>query len=522
MAKVKQGFPLWASNLLVFGLLIVVVVAYFIWQVQQNKKVFIKDAKAHAKVVANVIQVTRGYYSPQVQLENMLSDALLVTASNFVEYLDSVEPLEPEELNAIVEKTGLDGIKIIRNGGMSVAAPSHWSPDLGCEEASLRVQETVLEKKGGKNYVKEQLLFCWPTKKPGYVVLGLSSDEEKVCSDCAPKNFPVLLSESLPDIPEILYVRFENLKTTDNSTETEPLVTILEQSDKLIAQVQLQLEDRTLILGLDAEDLELSLKLLWRNFFISSTALTLLGALLSFLLFRRQTFHLAQVRAFEKQLSKEREDGVLGRAAVSIAHEVRNPLNALNMGLQRLQLEGKEILPEHQRLVNHMLDAVRRTNGIVKGLLNYARPQAPRKQTMHLYQLVENMVDLYQPSCVENNIRVVKNLHFRGPISADPDLLGQVLENLLRNAIEAQPKSGFINLGVARKGHEIVLTIQNGGFSLPPEQAEQIFEPYFTTKTEGTGLGLSIARRIVQAHKGRMEVRCPKDDTLEIAIYLPL
>ena len=104
----------------------------------------------------------------------------------------------------------------------------------------------------------------------------------------------------------------------------------------------------------------------------------------------------------------------------------------------------------------------------------------------------------------------------------DPDLLGQVVENLLRNAIEAQPQGGFLHLEIGQKSRTIVLKVKNGGFPLPADEAERILEPYFTTKTKGTGLGLAIARRIIQAHQGRIEVRATGDGTVELAVYLPV
>lgn len=227
-------------------------------------------------------------------------------------------------------------------------------------------------------------------------------------------------------------------------------------------------------------------------------------------------------RSFERQLSKEREDAALGRAAATIAHEVRNPLNALGIGLQRLQIEENELNPEHQHLVGLMLDAVRRANGIVSGLLSYAGPQKPKHKIMYLDLLTENMLNLYQYRFTELDIRVTKRIDFREPISGDPDLLSQVVENLLKNAVEAQPHGGFLHMELERQNHEIVLKVRNGGFPLSPNQAERILEPYFTTKATGSGLGLPVAQRIVQAHGGHLEVKATEKDTVEIAIHLPI
>ncbi len=228
-----------------------------------------------------------------------------------------------------------------------------------------------------------------------------------------------------------------------------------------------------------------------------------------------------QVQQFERQISSERENASLGRSAAAIAHEIRNPLNALGMGLQRLRMEGDEIAEDHRHLIDLMLDSVKRANGSVEGLLRYARPQNASKREMRLDLLAEDMLDLYTAHARELGIGVSRKITFRESILGDPDLLGQVAENLLKNAIEAQPEGGFIQLTVERKNEEACFRVKNGGFALNPDEADRILNPYFTTKVDGTGLGLTISRRIVEAHGGRMEVSVPKTGVVEISVCLP-
>lgn len=224
---------------------------------------------------------------------------------------------------------------------------------------------------------------------------------------------------------------------------------------------------------------------------------------------------------YERQLSKEREDAVLGRATAAIAHEVRNPLNAIGMGLQRLQFEAGELTPEHQQLVSLMLDSLARANGIIGNLLSYTRPPKPKFGDMRLDLLIDNLMMFYLGVCEEKNIKLSKRFTFSESMSADRNLISQAIQNVILNAIEAQPQGGFIEIEMRRKGFEVILSVRNGGIIIPTEQAESVFEPYFTTKTQGTGLGLPIARRIVEAHGGHM--RCKMSDSaIEIVTYLPL
>jgi signal transduction histidine kinase len=239
-------------------------------------------------------------------------------------------------------------------------------------------------------------------------------------------------------------------------------------------------------------------------------------------LYRYQAAHLKEVRRFERELGLERENAALGRAAAAIAHEVRNPLNTLGMGLQRLQMEARGLSPDEEHRVGLMLDAVHRANSSMDGLLRYARPRRPAMQPMRLDRVVEDLLDLQSPQCEAQGITVSRDIPFRKSIPGDPDLLGQVVENLLKNAVEAQPGGGFIHVTVAAEHREACLKVRNAGFSLSPEDADQILEPYYTTKTDGTGLGLSISRRIATAHGGRMAVAVPEPGIVEISVCVPV
>ncbi|HAS50817.1 MAG TPA: two-component sensor histidine kinase, partial [Gammaproteobacteria bacterium] len=106
-------------------------------------------------------------------------------------------------------------------------------------------------------------------------------------------------------------------------------------------------------------------------------------------------------------------------------------------------------------------------------------------------------------------------------IPGDLDLLRQVLDNLLRNALEAQPQGGWLDIRLNPVAGGLELTLSNAGFSLPSEDAPRILEPWFTTKSTGAGLGLAISRRILVAHGGRLTVASPRPGELAVQLFLP-
>jgi signal transduction histidine kinase len=511
MEAAKRTFPFWITNLFIFGVLFAVVVTYFLWQIGQAKRAFLDHVQQHTQMVVGVIQLNvRGAVFSQEVTEEIL-ETFLGNTARFVDYLDSIEPFTAEEITAFADETNLAGITIYKDQGKIVEGPLKWYPGNSLPFNKVPHFEHLPK--------KHLYLFSWPRPGgTGKVVVGF----EAITIESLQNQLSLAhVAETISELPGVCYAELKETAAGDINNGKEIEVVMLKKEGKQVAEARVVVEGVEIVIGMCTDYLVLALNRLWRDFFIFTTVLVVLGSLLSYILYRQQLSQVLQARKYERQISKQREEATLGRAAASIAHEVRNPLNTLKMGLQRLQIEGQEISPEHRHLLDLMLDAVRRTNGIVSGLLNYARPKVPTQKPMRLDQLVEDILNLYIARCTELGIKVTHTIRYHEPIYGDPDLLHQAVENLFKNAFEAQPDGGFIHVELGREGSEVFLTIRNGGFLLPPYDAERILEPYFTSKTEGTGLGLSITQRIIQAHHGRITVGSKEKHTVEITLYLP-
>ncbi len=134
---------------------------------------------------------------------------------------------------------------------------------------------------------------------------------------------------------------------------------------------------------------------------------------------------------------------------------------------------------------------------------------------------MDQILSLYGQKSEERGIEVSFEILYDGLVNCDPDLMAEVVENLVKNAIEAQEGGGYIRIVLDRKDSYALISIENSGFDLDPGDAERILEPYFTTKTRGTGLGLAIAGRIVNVHGGRLELHVPLEGVLLVCVYLP-
>ncbi len=507
----KQRLPLWISNLVVFGLLFAAVMMYFLWQSVQARRAFTEHVDEHAQLVAEVIQLNaRGAVFSRSMVEEILLTFLGNTA-RFIEYLDSVESFTEEELSAFSAEQGLAGIAVSRDTGRDVSGPEGWTasafPACTAEPALHHMPAT------------HQYLLAWPRQdRQGCIIVGLEASGIELLE----KNLSIgHLTETLSKLPGICYAHIENAVQPSEPAEQMRDVCIQVTQDFPVAEVRLRAGSDELVVGLCADYLTATLHQVWRDFFIFSAFLAVMGGLLSFVLYRLQKSHLEQVRDYERQIAQEGQDGALGRAAASIAHEIRNPLNTIKMGLQRMQLEGGLEHPDHRHLVGLMLDAVRRANGTVSGLMRYTSRQEPNMQPVALSTLVSDVLSMYEPRCREQRIRTSVSMLFHGTVQGDPDMLHQAFENLFNNAVEAQPSGGFISVELSAAPQEVSLCICNAGCVISPAELGSMLDPYFTTKTDGTGLGLSIVRRIAEAHGGRIVVESRGGDRVAVMFVLP-
>jgi two-component system sensor histidine kinase HydH len=265
-------------------------------------------------------------------------------------------------------------------------------------------------------------------------------------------------------------------------------------------------------------------KSLW-SIIVLGLAILALGILGMGAIFYNQHSHIREIKALEAEVSRQERLSQLGNLAATVAHEIRNPLNSISMGLQRLKAEFHPTQDENQylRFIELMRGEVQRLNAIVEEFLSLARPldlKPAAVQVDELFQeltlLAENNAD---PAKVEIRIVTPPNLP---PLRADRNYLKQVLLNLILNGIQAMPDGGTLTLEARTSGKNFLLTVADTGTGMAPEVLARIFEPYFTTKTNGSGLGLAIARRIVLAHGGTISVGSEADRGSQFRVSLPL
>ncbi|HEX2999375.1 MAG TPA: ATP-binding protein, partial [Armatimonadota bacterium] len=224
------------------------------------------------------------------------------------------------------------------------------------------------------------------------------------------------------------------------------------------------------------------------------------------------------------------------RVAAGIAHEVKNPLVAVRTFAELLpeQYEDPEFRDGFSKLV---LQEVDRIDGLIAQLLNYARPKPPKLEPVDLNKLIQETLQLVNYQFTRQQILIQNKLSTGLPlIMADVSQIRQVILNIILNATQVMPDGGSLRLTTrvpwATPKHDaasyllptaemVEVEIANSGPQIPQDQREQLFEPFFSTRSNGTGLGLSICKRIITEHHGQIWVSTTEDGLTAFLLRLP-
>jgi len=232
-------------------------------------------------------------------------------------------------------------------------------------------------------------------------------------------------------------------------------------------------------------------------------------------------------------------DEELTRLTGELAHEVKNPLSTIKVNLKLAEEALQDVdlsdpgrvlwdqcrqkLAGASRKIEIVQKETDRLEQIVEAFLKYVRHPELQLETVDLNELVGDMVDFYSPQAYTHSLTVRQGL-FHAPLvcRVDAGALKQVLLNLFINAQQAMNADGELMIHTARRGQYAVIHVNDTGCGIPAEMLATLFRPYHSSRSGGTGLGLATAKKIIEAHKGRISVHSEQGKGTSFAIELPL
>ena len=244
--------------------------------------------------------------------------------------------------------------------------------------------------------------------------------------------------------------------------------------------------------------------------------------------FNEMVEKLREREALEKRLYEAEHLSRVGQLASGIAHEIRNPLNYINLAVDHLKSDMLSGCGDRQEELNILIDKikeeVRRANYMIINFMNYGRPLKLRKTAIAYGELLNKVLPVVDERFLQQGVKISVDLPQDLPIlKVDPELIRNCILNFLNNGAQAMPDGGVITLEaeVSPVAGMVRLSFKDTGHGISEDDIPKIFQPYFTTKDVGIGLGLAITERIIKEHGGTIEVKSGLGEGTQFLVDVP-
>lgn len=235
---------------------------------------------------------------------------------------------------------------------------------------------------------------------------------------------------------------------------------------------------------------------------------------------------ITELKKYEEEAKRAERLSALGNLAASVAHEIRNPLNAISITAQRLKSEfvPQKDKEEYISFTKLILDEIKRLDNIINQFLSLAKAQKLNLVPTAMDVFLNQVADLIKIEAGQKGVGVSTDIDKLPEVRIDREEMKKALLNVMLNAIQATDSNGrlIVRSYAADDNRMVFIEVEDSGKGIPKEKLSRIFQPYFSTKEKGTGLGLSIAYRIISDHKGRIEVKSEEGKGTIFTIKLPV
>jgi len=484
-------------------------------------------------------------------LEESVAEYLL-QAAHRIDQMDKEKTLTPPDLQSLTEQVVATSIEIYDQKGnllRSSSAPASKRKPLPRE--LVEKKRSVVIDLFGKPFKGDQWFSVVLSRKitPGFIALRFNGEQmkrlfrqfaiQRAISDLTPRQDILFISVLDADLYTLAHSdsaflgRREEDLFLKNSLQSDQSLSRLYRSAKgeevfeVAKSFSLKNQPMGLIrIGYSPKEIHPVLSQIKKNVFLSILFFLILGISAIALIWANQNRHLRKVKEMEDRVQLAERLSSLGHLAAGVAHEIRNPLNAIGMGLQRLK---REFLPqedskkdEYLSFTEVILKEIRRVNEIIEQFLKLSRPFQLNLRVSSLQDLLKNLITLFQEEAATQGITLQTEWKDDlSPMRMDSERLTQAFINIMKNGMQAMEKGGILRIETHPFKDRVDVVISDSGSGIPLDQMEKIFNYYYTTKEKGVGLGLSIAHRIIEAHGGQLKVESRVGVGTKVTITLP-
>ncbi|MCS7215122.1 MAG: ATP-binding protein [Thermodesulfovibrio sp.] len=242
----------------------------------------------------------------------------------------------------------------------------------------------------------------------------------------------------------------------------------------------------------------------------------------NFMIHKLQENHILQERLREAE-----HLSAIGQLSRTIAHEIRNPLNFINLSIDHLiekLKKDEQNANNYIKLLESMKQEIYRVNNLITEYLEYTRPLKLNKKMASIIEIIDDVISIIEATAEKQEVNIYKDYTIDFTLNLDVDLIKSCLLNIITNSLQAMKDSEIKNLFIKTEliEDELLIKIVDTGSGVPEEIMDKIFEPFFTTKKEGLGLGLSLAKKVIEEHGGSIDFSSKVGEGSEIKIYLPV
>jgi len=235
---------------------------------------------------------------------------------------------------------------------------------------------------------------------------------------------------------------------------------------------------------------------------------------------------LQENQILQERLREAEHLSAIGQLSRTIAHEIRNPLNFINLSIDHLieKLKKQKDTDNYTKLLENMKQEIYRVNNLITEYLEYTRPLKLNRKPASIIEIIDEVVSIIEATAEKEGINIYKDYTVDFVLNIDVDLIKSCVLNIITNAIYAMRDSEVKNLFIKTELVEdsLLIKISDTGSGVPEELIDKIFEPFFSTKKEGLGLGLPLAKKVIEEHGGTIEFTSKIGQGSEVKIYLPV